>query len=45
MYECSVCSKEVQILEDGTIVRTCEHTDAPVIASMSAICAGKGTMK
>lgn len=42
MYTCSLCGKPIQILDDGVFIRECTHTDAGVIADLSAHCVGTG---
>lgn len=42
MYHCSECNAPVVVAEDGTITRSCEHEDAPVIAEAAATMAGSG---
>lgn len=38
---CSVC-KELVIQSGQELIRKCPHTDAPVIADMSAVTVGQG---
>lgn len=45
MFTCSVCDKPVVVRADGSILRTCEHADAPVAARLGASCTGKGALK
>lgn len=40
-YICSVCNATV-IVYDGRTFKTCDHSDAPVIANMQAILQGSG---
>jgi|JI9StandDraft_2_1071091.scaffolds.fasta_scaffold122006_3 hypothetical protein len=40
-YVCSACGLPVTP-ENGALVRACIHTDAPVIATMSAVVSGEG---
>lgn len=40
MYECAECGMAV-IVNDGVIIRACDHTDSPVIAVMEAVATGE----
>lgn len=39
-YECKECGAVVHE-QDGTLVRTCEHTDAPIVANLTAHATGR----
>ena len=41
-YECKECSRPA-IIDDGKVIRSCEHSDKPVIAVMTAVATGEGT--
>lgn len=41
MYRCAECNLAV-IVADGTIIRACRHSDAAVVADMSATMNGTG---
>lgn len=36
MYTCSECGRAVVVVPDGTIIRACKHTEAPVHAALTA---------
>lgn len=38
-FICSVCNEPVFVF-DGKVFRSCEHSDAPVLANIQAICTG-----
>lgn len=42
MLTCAVCNAEVKQLTDGTLTRDCDHVEAPVNASLTAVCTGEG---
>lgn len=43
MYSCKKCGKPAHVsLVDGSIARTCNHFDSPVIASLRAHATGTG---
>lgn len=41
-YECKECGKPAAIA-DGKVVRSCEHSDKPVLAVMTVVVTGEGT--
>ncbi len=40
-YRCSVCHRPVAV-QGGQVSRLCNHTDAVIVAEMSAVCVGRG---
>lgn len=45
MYRCAECGSRVILGDDGTVLRSCEHTEAPVIAEAAAGLAGQGGVR
>lgn len=43
-YFCAQCQEPARIV-NGQVVRTCEHTDASIVASASATTHGSGAMQ
>lgn len=39
-YQCKECGAEVKLV-DGELVRTCDHVDAPILASLTAHATGE----
>ena len=44
MYKCAECGKPVAIT-NKLIVRSCKHTESPVIADLTAEARGKGGVR
>jgi len=40
---CSICEALAEVI-DGSVVRSCAHSDAPVIADMEAVAYGIATL-
>lgn len=41
-FRCAECSTPAQVLQDGKIVRRCDHETAPVVAEVAATVYGLG---
>lgn len=44
IYQCAVCKTAIIIL-DNQIIRACEHSDAPILATLTATLRGEGDVQ
>lgn len=42
-YKCCEC-ESIVVIKDDTIVRTCEHVDATIVADMQAVAYGESSV-
>jgi hypothetical protein len=44
-YKCKECGEVVQVNEDGTVTRFCEHSEAVIVADLKAHATGQASVK